>query len=274
MKGSRPYVIVNDPEAARELFNKLGQSSSGRLNIHTELAIRGGNNYPMSDGPLWRVARRQWHAMLNVASAKKYLPYQALEATKLLCEVLDAPEDVMKHLPRYSNSVSLSMTEGYRVISSDDPVVGRTLTEFQNFAIYLQTADWANFFPLLWKLPAFLSPPKKQGWDVYQSFLETNWNRFLKSRASDLPSFYQAIGQAQKSLGINDEQALAMGESLLLVSIESNVPNSGELTVGFRQAPKPQQPRFALGWQPWHCSLKSNARPKKVRNYRFMQISQ
>ncbi|PSN73010.1 putative cytochrome P450 [Corynespora cassiicola Philippines] len=221
MKGSRPYVIVNDPEAARELFVKLGQSSSGRLNSHTELAIRGGNNYPMSDGPLWRVARRQWHSMLNVASAKKYLPYQTLEATKLMCDMLESPQDFQRHVPRYSNSVSLSMTEGYRVASSDDPVVAKTLAEFDNFAVYLQAADWANFFPLLWKLPTLFSPPKKQGWNVYQSFIETNWNRFLKSKTSDLPSFYQVIGQAQQSLGISDEQALSMGESLLLAGTET-----------------------------------------------------
>ncbi|KAH6613012.1 putative cytochrome P450 [Boeremia exigua] len=221
MKGSTPYVIVNDPEAARELFVKLGQSSSGRPNIHTELAIRGGNNLAMSDGALWRIARRQWHAMLNVTSAKKYLPYQTLEATKLLCDILESPEDVWNHLPRYSNSVSLSMTEGYRVTSSADPVVALTLADFEKFSTYLQNANWSNFFPFIWKLPTFFSPPKRQAWNIYRGWIETNWDRFQKARASDLPSFYQVIGQAQKSLGINDEQALAMGEALLAAGTET-----------------------------------------------------
>ncbi|KAH6625125.1 putative cytochrome P450 [Boeremia exigua] len=221
MKGSRPFVVVNDPEAARELFVKLSQSSSGRMNTHTELAIRAGNNYGMTDGPMWRVARRQWHTMLNVTAAKKFLPYQTLEVTKLLCEILESPKDVLKHIPRYSNSVSLSMTEGYRVASSNDPIVAKTLAEFDGFALYLQKADWANFFHFLWKLPNYLSPPKKQGWDVYKSYIETNWERFLKAKASDLPSFYQVIGQAQQTLGINDEQALPIGEALLLAGTET-----------------------------------------------------
>lgn len=220
MKGSKPYIVVNDPDAARELFVKLGQSTSGRTNVPTELAIRGGNNFAMSDGPLWRVARRQWHSMLNVGATKRYLPYQILESRKLLCEMLDSPQDFAKHIPRYSNSVSLSMTEGYRVAGSDDPIVAKTLAEFENFSVYIQRANWSNFVSLMWKLPAFLSPPKKQGRDVYKSFIETNYSRFLKAKASELPSFYQVIGRAQRSLGLTEEQALAMGEALLLVSLE------------------------------------------------------
>ncbi|KAH7044517.1 putative cytochrome P450 [Macrophomina phaseolina] len=221
MKGSKPYIVVNDPDAARELFVKLGQSTSGRTNVPTELAIRGGNNFAMSDGPLWRVARRQWHSMLNVGATKRYLPYQILESRKLLCEMLDSPQDFAKHIPRYSNSVSLSMTEGYRVAGSDDPIVAKTLAEFENFSVYIQKANWSNFVSLMWKLPAFLSPPKKQGRDVYESFIETNYSRFLKAKASELPSFYQVIGRAQRSLGLTEEQALAMGEALLLAGTET-----------------------------------------------------
>ncbi|RAQ98964.1 cytochrome p450 [Stemphylium lycopersici] len=221
MKGSRPYVIVNDPEAAHELFVKMGQSTSGRLNIHTEMITRGGENYPVIDGAPWRTARKQWHAMLNVSSAKKYLPYQILESTQLLCETVETPENFQSHVPRYSNSVSLSMTEGYRVTSSADPIVAQTLEQFASTSVYMQSADWANFVPFIWKLPEFVPSPKKEGIRIYKEFLEYNWDRFQKAKASDLPSFYQVIGRAQKSLNISDEQALKMGESLLLAGTET-----------------------------------------------------
>lgn len=59
MKGTCPYIVVNDQSAARELFTKLGQNTSSRPYLPTESIVRGDYQPAMTNGPIWRVARRQ-----------------------------------------------------------------------------------------------------------------------------------------------------------------------------------------------------------------------
>lgn len=219
MKGTCPYIVVNDQSAARELFTKLGQNTSSRPDLPTESIVRGDYQPAMTNGPIWRVARRQWHGMLNVSAAKNYLPYQMLEATKLLYDCVNTPEDFAKHIPRYSNSVAMSMTAGYRVPSSDNPIISKILKSFEQASIYILKNNWANSYPFLFKTPAFLPGPKKGGKRVFVEYREKVLTDFQSVHNTSLPSFFQAIRENQGAMGLSDTEVATLAEILAGVKL-------------------------------------------------------
>lgn len=214
MKGTVPYIIVNEHNAAHELFIKLGQSSSARPELPLDWIGRGGYSPAMMNGKIWRDARREWHSMLNVTASKKYLPYQVLESTKLLYDMLDTPEDFGKHISRYSNSVSMSMTVGYRVPSSDNPIIGQIIKTFIEVTKFNMQYNWVNFYPFLLKLPSALFSPKRKAQEIFTTYSQSSLPQFRSVQNESVPSFFQVIREHQSTLGLNDTQAAQLAEVL------------------------------------------------------------
>ncbi|EOD47306.1 putative cytochrome p450 protein [Neofusicoccum parvum UCRNP2] len=105
MKGNTPYLIISSAPLAHELLNKRGQLTAGRPAHRLDLEGRGNYVPAMMSGPRWRAARKMWHSILNVGAARCYLPYQTLEASKLLVDVADDPARLRRHLERFSNKI-------------------------------------------------------------------------------------------------------------------------------------------------------------------------
>ncbi|KAL1636827.1 hypothetical protein SLS56_000920 [Neofusicoccum ribis] len=149
MKGSSPYVIVNEANAARELFNKLGQYTAARPDLPVDLLTHGWYEPSGMSGSVWRLARKQWHLMLNVSAAKKYLPYQSLETAKLIFDVAFETPNWDKHILRYSNSVTLSMMCGYRRLTESLATTVRhktkTLSTCRMFGRLFKTSEEINW---------------------------------------------------------------------------------------------------------------------------------
>jgi cytochrome P450 len=49
----------------------------------------------------WRRIRKMIHALLNVQAARTYVPYQMLENTQMLNDLIDTPDDFVNHMRRY-----------------------------------------------------------------------------------------------------------------------------------------------------------------------------
>ena len=42
--------------------------------------------------------RKMVHSLLNVSNAKRFVPYQTLENKQMLNDILDTPDDILKHI--------------------------------------------------------------------------------------------------------------------------------------------------------------------------------
>ena len=67
------------------------------------------------------MVRKLAHGVLNVAVARSYVPYQDLENRAMLMGLLEAPEQFIGHIRRYTTSLTTQMTFGYRTPTRDDP---------------------------------------------------------------------------------------------------------------------------------------------------------
>jgi hypothetical protein len=61
------------------------------------------------------------HNTLNVKTAVAYIPYQDLENKDMMMAFLSQPEDFLKHVRRYTTSLTTQMVFGYRTTSNRDP---------------------------------------------------------------------------------------------------------------------------------------------------------
>jgi hypothetical protein len=53
--------------------------------------------------------RKLVHNLLNQNVARTYVPYQMLENKQMLNDLLDTPDDFLKHIRRYSNALTTTM---------------------------------------------------------------------------------------------------------------------------------------------------------------------
>jgi len=65
--------------------------------------------------------RKMIHNILNINAARSYVPYQDLENKQMLVGLLDAPNNFVDHLRRYTNSLTTQMVFGFRTTNIDDP---------------------------------------------------------------------------------------------------------------------------------------------------------
>ncbi|GME37495.1 cytochrome p450 [Neofusicoccum parvum] len=221
MKGPYPYIIVNDPHAARELFTKLGQHTAARPYMPVMMMARAGYEPAQMSGSPWRAARKQWHSMLNVGASIKYLPYQELEATKLIFDVVRDPESWEMHIPRYSNSVAMTMTTGHRVAESDDPLIQETLKDFVNTVMFGFRNHRLNFFPSILNLLDTLSPFKKEAVQLSKQHRAMAIGHYNRAKRAKLPSFYEVIQQKQLVEGFTEAEAAELGQSLLTAGTDT-----------------------------------------------------
>jgi hypothetical protein len=61
------------------------------------------------------------HTSLNIKTAVAYIPYQDLENKDMMLGFLDDPDDFLKHVKRYTTSLTTQMVFGFRTTSKNDP---------------------------------------------------------------------------------------------------------------------------------------------------------
>lgn len=108
--------------------------------------------------------RRCIHSILNVRSAKSYIPYQELENKQMLAELLTQPDAFIDHIQRYTDSLTTQMVFGYRSVSKDEEHVKEM---FQNFSTFNEvcssnTTGLLDVFPILRRLPDFMISTKQR----------------------------------------------------------------------------------------------------------------
>jgi len=100
--GTQTLIVLSSPEVVKELLDKRSNIYSSRPNLYiSQNLISGGNRMVlMKYDERWRTIRKMIHSLLNVQAARTYVPYQLLESKQMLNDLLDTPDDFVKHMRR------------------------------------------------------------------------------------------------------------------------------------------------------------------------------
>lgn len=162
------------------------------------------------------------HNLLNITTSKEYIPYQMLENKQMLNQLLEQPQDFLKHIRRYSNALTTTMVFGWRTPTYEDPNMKQLFEGFSEFAEINQTGTAAliDFYPILSKLPDFALPAQKKAKMLHKVEKELYLKHWLKAKdevekGTIQPCFCEGMAAAQKNEGFADDQAAYISGTLL-----------------------------------------------------------
>ncbi|KAI1608317.1 cytochrome P450 [Exophiala viscosa] len=154
--GGSDYIWLSSPRTVKELMDKKSSVYSSRAPqpMAADTVSGGQRQLFMAYGASWRQLRKYSHALLNATAAIKYQPIQDFESKQLMKELLDDPENFYMHNRRYSASVIMKLTYGFRLPTWDHPVFKRVYQVLDNFTnVSAPGAFMVDSFPSLARLP-------------------------------------------------------------------------------------------------------------------------
>ncbi|KAJ5989524.1 hypothetical protein N7481_004734 [Penicillium waksmanii] len=224
MLGTKCLVVLSSDEAVKDLLDKRSGIYSDRQEMYIGQTLCSGNLrlLMMGYGPKWRGFRKMVHSLLNVATSKKYLPYQILENRQMLFQFLKEPQDFLNHIRRYSNALTTTMVFGWRTPTYEDPKMMQLFDGFSEFAEINQTGTAAiiDFFPFLRQLPEFLIPAQRKAQELHCNEKSLYLSHWMKAK-SDIkdniikPCFSEGMYKVQQKEEFSDDQAAYISGTLL-----------------------------------------------------------
>ncbi|KAJ5631949.1 hypothetical protein N7490_008288 [Penicillium lividum] len=157
--GGTDYIWLSSPKAVKECMDKKSSIYSSRppLPLAQDVASAGRRQLFMPYGPRWRRIRKYSHNLLNSQTAMSYQPVQHFESLQLLSDLLDTPDHFYQHNRRYSASVIMYVTYGYRLPSWQHPMVTKIYSVLDNLTeMTAPGAHAVDSFPSLRHIPQFL----------------------------------------------------------------------------------------------------------------------
>lgn len=128
--GRNPTVWINDAWAASDLFEKRAgiYSSRPKMLVFAELGAGQSNlvnqyTFNPEQRERWRLQRKLMHHGVGVQAVRKYRSFQNDESRLVALDLLNNPDDYVKHFERYATSVVSIIGFGRRVESSEDPII-------------------------------------------------------------------------------------------------------------------------------------------------------
>ncbi|KAL4863325.1 hypothetical protein BDV12DRAFT_202169 [Aspergillus spectabilis] len=97
---------MTDKLAAR---NATGNSIQGEQSELDRLDDGPLDSILNKERPTSRMFRKMVHGLLNAVTSRNYFPYQMLENKQMLYEFFTQPEDFLKHIRRYSNTLTTTI---------------------------------------------------------------------------------------------------------------------------------------------------------------------
>ncbi|KAL8689085.1 MAG: hypothetical protein Q9218_005165, partial [Villophora microphyllina] len=109
--GSSTAVVITDRSLVKALIDKKSAIYSNRpaSYVSHDLITRSDHTLVMSQGDKWRKFRKLTHQHFNEGKCEKqHLRLQNAEAVQMMRDFMVAPEDLMQHPKRYSNSIIMA----------------------------------------------------------------------------------------------------------------------------------------------------------------------
>ncbi|KAH7093538.1 putative cytochrome P450 oxidoreductase [Paraphoma chrysanthemicola] len=239
--GSKTLVVLSSDQAVKDLLDKKSGVYSHRQDMYIGQTLCSGGLRILMMGytAKWRAARKLVHGLLNVNISRSYVPYQMLENKQMLYELLQQPDDFVKHIRRYTNALTTTMVFGWRTPTYEDENMRQLFEGFAEFAEINQTGSAAliDFFPWLRKLPDFLLPTQQRAKELHTAEKDLYLRHWLKAKddvrkGSIKPCFSADLVEAQKAQRFSDDEACYITGTLL----EAGSDTTSSTLVGFIQA--------------------------------------
>lgn len=138
------------------VFAELGAGQSNFLNMYTVTPQQRDR---------WRTHRKLMHHGVGVQSVRRYRQFQNNESRLVAADLLESPDDYVKHFERYATSVVSIIAFGRRVESSKDPIITEVIAGMhlaadlnvpgKTFPMLMET------FPVLARFPTAMAPWKR-----------------------------------------------------------------------------------------------------------------
>ncbi|KAH7081438.1 cytochrome p450 monooxygenase [Paraphoma chrysanthemicola] len=238
MMGTQTYIVLNSPEAVRDLMDKRSQIYSSRPDMYVaqEVASGGLRLVVMKYGALWRTMHKMIHNIFNIRAAVTYVPYQDLENKQMLSDFLDNPQDFVNHIRRFSNSLTTQMVFGVRTHTHEDPRLRQLFEGFQEWSEIAggTSTQLLDLYPILQKLPAFLRPNFRYAQQLHKKELGLYSSHWMEAKKALLdgtgkPCFSNDVLRVQEKEKMNDDQAAYLSGSLL----EAGSDTTSSTLIGF-----------------------------------------
>lgn len=115
--GGSDWIWLSSPKAIKDLMDKRSSIYSSRppAPLSQDVASAGRRQLFMQYGPQYRTVRKISHALLNITTSTSYQPVQDYESKQLMKEILDDPDNFYDYNRRYSASLIIRITYGYRL---------------------------------------------------------------------------------------------------------------------------------------------------------------
>jgi cytochrome P450 len=189
--GGTDYVWLSSPKVVKDLMDKKSgvYSSRAPFPLAQDVMSAGRRQLFMPYGARWRSIRKHSHALLNLNTSIKYQPVQDFESKQLLVDFLNSPKDFYMMNRRYSASVIMLVTYGYRIPSWEDPLIKKIYTVLENFTEMTAPGAYAiDSFPSLTFLPERLlgnwRTHGKRAFDHDSKVYLDLWNRLKRETDS------------------------------------------------------------------------------------------
>ncbi|KEF54941.1 uncharacterized protein A1O9_09384 [Exophiala aquamarina CBS 119918] len=224
--GSTDYIWLNSREAIKEICDRRSAVYSSRmpLPMACDTVSAGRRLVFMPRSKRWRAVRAIIHRLLTPAAAKSYAPIQEYEAKQLSVDLLQEPNTFYDHNRRYSASLILQVTYGWRIPVWDCPEIHEINALAARFGRVRQPGRYlVDTFPGLANNPLFnlVSNWKRDGEEHHKAdagFWMSLWNRLRGEieKGTAPPSFGKGFVQSGwSSNGLDELQgAYALGSMI------------------------------------------------------------
>lgn len=143
-------------------------------------------------GPLFRKHRKVFNAAFNKSMVPSYDPAIKRGVNALVSSWLEHPEDFHSSGQLFSASLMSDIVYGRRITTHYDPEI-MELKECNDTFFRLTLGSLVDRYPVLLRLPRFISPWKQQGWRFFQREYSLLWvspryNNVSRWASTDLAS--------------------------------------------------------------------------------------
>ncbi|KAK7956190.1 uncharacterized protein PG986_005412 [Apiospora aurea] len=243
MLGTSTTIVLSSDRAVKELLDKRGSVYNSRPDLYIARTVSNNHRALFMHGERWRAIHKLFHVILNVRAATAYVPYQDLEAKRLMCGLLDEPDLWVDHVRRFTTSLVTQMVYGVRTASIYDPKLRRLYDVIDEFVPTVGSTESAllDFYPILRELPDALLPSKRKAKVQHamerELFLD-HWTE-CKRRINEKhqwyglsPCFGIDVFNAQKNGEFSNDEAAYVASTIL----EAGYDTTANTVMGFMQA--------------------------------------
>ncbi|KAK0469876.1 cytochrome P450 [Desarmillaria tabescens] len=218
--GPGTVIVITSAAAVKELMDKRSASTADRPPNHMADVVAGGSNMVLSRySDVWRVLRKNAHAVLTPKASLEHVPIQSAEATQLMYDILQTPEAFYTHVRRYSSSTILSITYGKRCLRYESPEATLFFKAQHLWELVLEPGAHppVDLLPFLQHLPgawkSLCKEARRLQRQLYFGLLDECQARLQHGQENGC--FMEKVLQNQELLGLNRELAGYLGGVLI-----------------------------------------------------------